>query len=110
MACQTVGESNKFFFRLLKVTIQTPTHIHLHIRLGDRHPCHITMAVFAIDARCQVSLMAEIDEIRLPAYAEPGDWLTALPVTSQDLDSGIVSRDDAMAAHTLLHRRDTGDV
>ena len=92
------------------MTVKTPTHVHLHYLSGDLHAAHITMAIFTIGARHQVSLMAEEDEIGLLAYADPRDWLAALPIAGKDLDSTVVSRNGVMAAHAFLHRRYPGDV
>jgi hypothetical protein len=92
------------------MTVKTPAHVHLHYLSGDPHAAHIAMAVFTIGARRQVSLMAEVDEIRLFTYSDPWDWLAALPISGKDLDGTIVRRDRVMAAHAFLHGRYTSDI
>jgi hypothetical protein len=110
MARQAVRQSGDLFFGLFQVAIQTPTHVHLHYGLCDRHLTDVTMAGFTIFACPQVSLMTEINEFRLIVYTAPGDWLTALPVACQSLNCLPVSGDYGMAAHTFLHGRYSGYV
>ena len=103
MARQAVRQASNLVFRLLQMAIQAPTHVHLHGGSCDRHVTDVTVAGFTILACPQVRLMAEVNEFRLFANADPWDWFAALPITRQGLDSRAVSRNGGMAAHTFFH-------
>jgi hypothetical protein len=108
MTCQAVRQPGFVLLRLLQVAVQAPPHIHLHHRAVNRHLTYIAMAGFAIETRAHVRLVAEKNKVRLVVYAIPGNWLASLPITSNFSYFMIVRRDDCMAAHTSLHRRDAG--
>ena len=108
MAYQAVRQAGNFIFGLLQMAIQTPAHVHLHYRSGDRHATDITMAGFTILACPQVSLMIEVNEFGLPAYADPRDWLATLPIAGQGPDRITVGGNDHVAAHTFLHGGNSG--
>lgn len=103
MASQAVRQAGDLFFGLHQVAVQTPAHVHLRHRPGDGHAAHIAMASFAINAHPQVGLMAEEDEVGLPVYAVPQDWLAAFPVARQGLNGLFVGSNDGVAAHAFLH-------
>ncbi len=108
MARQAIRQASDLFFGLFQVAIQAPTHVHLHHRPGNRHVTHVAMASLAVEACPQVGLMAEIDEVGLPVYAVPRDWLVSFPVARQSLNSFVVGGDEGVAAHTFLHGGYTG--
>ena len=108
MACQAVGQVSNLIFGLLHMAIQTPSHVHLHYRSGDRHATDITMAGFTILACIQVSLMIEVNEFGLPAYADPRDWLATLPIAGQGPDRITVGGNDHVAAHAFLYGGNSG--
>ena len=103
MAGQAVRHAGDLVFGLFQVAIQTPAHVHLHHRAGNRHVAHVAVASFAVDASSQVGLMAEVDEVGLLVYAVPRDWLASFPVARQSLNSFVVGGDDVVAAHAFLH-------
>lgn len=88
---------------LLQMAIQAPTHIHLHCRPGNRHLAHVAMTSLAIDARSQVGLMAEVNEVGLAVHSNQLDWLASLPVASQNLDFCVIRGNEVVAAHAFLH-------
>ena len=110
MACQAVAQPGNQTFFLLHMAIQTPAHVHLYYRSGDRHLTNITMAGLTIFAYSQMSLMTEVNKFRLVGHAHPWDRLAALPVAGQALDITIVGFNGGMAAHTFLHGRYSGNI
>ncbi len=49
--------------------------------------------------------MNEPDVVRQAVHSDPIDCAVVLPVRDEELDLGIVPRDDAVAEHALLDRR-----
>lgn len=80
MAGQAVLQAGDPGFVLLRVAIQTPAHVHLHHGSRDRHLTDISVAGFTILTGSQVSLVAEVNEFWLLAYAYPRDGLAAFPI------------------------------
>jgi len=50
MTRKTIRELGDLFWRLIKMTLKTPAHIHLEDRSCNRHFIHIPMASFASNA------------------------------------------------------------
>jgi hypothetical protein len=66
MASHTIGQFGQHDWIVLKaraVTAQTPTHIHF-LRLGEGHLADLRMAIFAVEAGCNVRAVAVVDKVR----------------------------------------------
>ncbi len=86
MTRQTVRQNRGFLFRLLKVAVQAPAHVHLDDGPRRVHLTHIAVTPFAVEPCAHVRLVAEVNEIGLCIDPDPGDRFLSLPVASHFLD------------------------
>ena len=94
---------------LLRVTFQTPTHVHALDWPGFFHSANIAVTGFAVDSRPKVRPVTEVDEIRLVVDTRPRDGFTLFPVAGELLHRFIFGSDDLVTAHTSFDGWYAGD-
>src|SRR3990172_1114426 len=110
VASQAVCQASHLLFMLFQMTVQAPAHVHLHDRMDDLHLANLAMAGFAVEARAQVRLMAEVYEVGLRVDAHPGDGFAAFPIAGNFLDQQAIRGNHTVASHAFLHRGNAGNV
>src|SRR3990172_9425623 len=106
VARHAVRQASHLLLRLIEMTLETPAHVHPNDRASDAHPRHVSMTGFAVQAGCQMGLVAEEDEVRLGIDTDPGNSLALRRIGRYRLDLRLISGDHGTAPEAFLDRRD----
>ena len=94
-----------------RVAVDTPGHSHRCNTGNTVHRFDRTVAFLAGEARFDMSLVCEVNEVGDVVHFYPGDGLTILPVSGQlqDLRAFAYGRYELVTTHALANARDAGN-